>query len=89
MKTQIKDLTAELCGDYVKLSYTLKDQYGRATVPLHQIKLSALVEFVKENRLNQAYLIAPDELTTMDAETYTLEDLLHVVRVYMEDSLCV
>lgn len=88
MKTQIKALTAELCGDYVRVAYTLKDQYGRANIPLHQIKLSALIEFVKDNELNKVYLVAPDELTTLDAETYTLEDLLHVVRVYMEDSLC-
>lgn len=80
LEIEIHQTRAE--GRRVYVDYAIYEADGLANVT-QEFKMFDLIEFVKSEGLNLAYLNAPDELTELDPATYLFENLDEVVGLYL------
>lgn len=73
---------ATIIDGIVHIAYTIGDTDVRSMV-----FAGTMVEYVVENELNWQYIIAPDVLTELDANTYLTENLNDVVKMYLIENL--
>jgi len=52
-----------------------------------QINFSTLLQHVRDTQMNFQYIYSPDELTELDADIFTRENLYVVVKDYLTENL--
>ena len=69
-------------GDIVTVVYSVYQDESESNVT-QQISLNTLIKHVKETGMNLQYVYAVDELTELDAETFTTENLHVIAKDYI------
>jgi len=73
--------------DVVIVDYTVYESDTKSDVSYHQIAFATLLKHVRDNQMNLQYLYSPDDLTELDADIFTRENLYVVVKDYLTENL--
>ena len=79
---EIELWSVRLLDNVVRLVYTIYRGESESNVT-QGINLSTLIKHVKETGMNLQYVYAVDELTELDAETFTTENLHVIAKDYI------
>lgn len=84
---EIEIYKVELENEVVTVDYTIFEPETKTDVSYHQIAFSTLLQHCKDEEMNLQYVYSPDELTELDADIFTRENLHYVVKDYLTENL--